>query len=101
MQPWAKSFYLSTRWRETRDYVFNRDLGLCVRCGRPGEIVHHKIHLTAQNINNPSISLNLDNLETLCRECHAIEHQGELATDSGLMFDAEGNLIERKPYAPL
>lgn len=95
MQDWAKRFYLSRDWRRVRDYVFKRDYGLCVRCGAPGEIVHHKTHLTPRNINDPHIALNPDNLETLCRECHAIEHEGTLATDRALTFDADGNLIKR------
>lgn len=98
MKEWAKSFYLSTAWRKTRDYILKRDFGLCVRCGKPGEIVHHKIHLTRENINDPDITLSEDNLETLCRECHAIEHQGESSTAEGLMFDSEGNLVERNVY---
>ena len=73
-------------------------MGLCVRCGKPGEIVHHKTYLTPQNIDNPYITLGEDNLETLCRECHAIEHEGQSATAGGLMFDSEGNLIEREGY---
>ena len=40
----------------------------------PAEIVHHKIHLNAENVSDPSISLNPDNLEALCRTCHGIEH---------------------------
>lgn len=96
MQAFAKEFYLSKAWRETREYIFKRDMGLCVRCGKPGEIVHHKEHLTPQNINNPDITLSEENLETLCRECHAIEHQGEAATAEGLMFDDKGNLVERE-----
>lgn len=40
----------------------------------PGEIVHHKIHLTPSNITNPEIALSFDNLILVCRECHAIEH---------------------------
>lgn len=95
MQEWAKKFYLSPEWRRVRDNVFKRDFGLCVRCGAPGEIVHHKTHLTPRNINDPFISLNPKNLETLCRECHAIEHEGTPATDKGLMFDANGDLIKR------
>lgn len=96
MQDFAKAFYLSSAWRKTREYIFKRDMGLCVRCGKPGEIVHHKIYLTPQNINNPAISLSEDNLETLCRECHAIEHEGQSPTAPGLMFDEAGNLVERK-----
>lgn len=94
MREFAKSFYLSQAWRNTRAYIIKRDMGLCVRCGKPGEVVHHKIHLTPQNINDPNITLSEDNLETLCRECHAIEHEGQPITASGLRFDSEGNLVE-------
>ena len=84
MQDFAKAFYLSKAWRDTREYIYKRDMGLCVRCGKAGAIVHHKITLSE------------DNLELLCRECHAIEHEGQLPTASGLMFDSEGNLVEKE-----
>lgn len=95
MREFAKEFYRSKAWRETREYIYKRDMGLCVRCSAPGEIVHHKEHLTPHNINNPAITLSEDNLELLCRVCHAIEHEGELPTSGELMFDTEGNLVER------
>ena len=95
MQEWAKKFYLSPEWRRVRDAVIKRDFGLCVRCGAPGAIVHHKTHLTPRNINDPFVSLNPKNLETLCRDCHALEHEGTPATDKGLTFDANGDLIKR------
>lgn len=95
MQEWAKKFYLSREWRRVRDSVFKRDFGLCVRCGAPGEIVHHKTHLTPHNINDPFISPDPKNLETLCHECHSIEHEGIPATDEELMFDANGDLKKR------
>ena len=40
----------------------------------PGEEVHHKIRLTPENISNPAIALNWDNLELLCKKCHMEEH---------------------------
>ena len=40
----------------------------------PAEIVHHKIHLNAENITDPTITLNPMNLEALCRTCHGEEH---------------------------
>lgn len=95
MRDFAKEFYQSKAWRETRAYIFKRDFGLCVRCGKPGEIVHHKRYLTPDNIDDPSVSLNEDNLETLCRKCHALEHEGELPTDRALTFDENGDLVER------
>jgi len=95
MQEFARRFYLSKEWRAVRDNVFKRDYGLCVRCGAPGEIVHHKTYLTPHNINDPNVTLNPDNLETLCRDCHAAEHEAAPATEAGLMFDDNGDLIKR------
>lgn len=97
----AKVFYQSKAWRETRQYIFNRECGICQRChgkNGPGSIVHHKIYLTPNNINNPTIALGEDNLELLCRVCHALEHEGELPTSKELTFDEEGNLIERNEW---
>lgn len=95
MRDFAKAFYLSPQWRRARAAVFRRDHGICVRCGRPGAIVHHKTHLTPENINDPEIALGEDNLELLCRDCHAVEHMAELPMDEALMWDEDGNLIPR------
>lgn len=75
--------------------------GLCERCKAkglivPAEIVHHKIHLTAININDPSITTNFDNLEALCRKCHGEEHGNVKRYDIG----ADGKIFSR-PDAPL
>lgn len=53
--------------------------GLCELCMKEGKItpaeeVHHKIHLSQQNINDPNVTLNYDNLIALCREHHRQEH---------------------------
>lgn len=95
MREFARSFYASKEWRQTREFIFQRDKGLCVRCGRPGEIVHHKIHLTPENIDDPTVTLNEDNLELLCRDCHGVEHTTDLPIDESLMWDEEGNLVPR------
>lgn len=66
---------------------------LCaVRCA--GEIVHHKTELTPRNIDDPMITLNEDNLETVCRTCHAIIHEGTPPIADGLAFDEDGNVVE-------
>ena len=54
---------------------------LCERCLangilKPAEIVHHKTELTPENINNPSVTLDHDNLQAVCRDCHAAIHMG-------------------------
>ncbi|MDB2049600.1 HNH endonuclease signature motif containing protein [Clostridium perfringens] len=75
--------------------VFDLFDGICKECGEPGEEVHHIIWLTPSNINDVSITLGLDNLVLLCRDCHMNIHRPRAkATKEGLMFDAEGNLIQ-------
>lgn len=94
-QEWAKKFYASAAWQRLRLYVLKRDDFLCCRCGKPGKIVHHKTHLTAANINDPSVSLNEQNLETVCKDCHDAEHNADAPTDAALHFDENGNLVKR------
>lgn len=78
-QDWAKAFYKSKAWQQTRTAYAASVGGLCEDClrrgeYRPGEIVHHKVHLTPENINNPAVSLSWSNLELLCRDCHGKMH---------------------------
>ena len=79
MRDFAKDFYSSRAWANTRE-AYAKSVGyLCEECAKegrttPGEIVHHKIHLTPQNITNPDITLNFQNLEYVCRNCHAKVH---------------------------
>lgn len=79
MRDFAKTFYRSQAWRDVREYCMHRDSFLCQDClkeGRytPAEEVHHIEPLTPENINSPSVSLNPDNLISLCRECHKKRH---------------------------
>ncbi len=72
-------FYNSNAWKECRDVYFRKVGGLCEKCKArglivPAEIVHHKIHLDAEKVKDPSIALNPENLEALCRTCHGEEH---------------------------
>ena len=80
MQPWAASFYKSRAWRDCRKGYAQSVGGLCERCLArgiyvPGRIVHHRVHLTPENISDASVSLSWDNLELLCDDCHNAEHQ--------------------------
>ena len=46
----AKSFYKSPEWARVRKYVLMRDKYKCQKCGRPADEVHHKEHLSPENI---------------------------------------------------
>lgn len=75
MQEWAKSFYKSKAWLKCRNaYIRQRigiDGGMCEECkDAQGYIVHHKTRLTKENVNDPEVSLNTDNLMYVCKECH-------------------------------
>lgn len=81
MKEYAKSFYKSKAWQQCRDAYAKAAGGLCERCMakglyKPGEIVHHKVSITPDNIGDPSVTLCWDNLELVCRDCHADIHRG-------------------------
>ena len=78
----SNPFYHTKQWQDCREAYMQSVGGLCEKClkngiYKPAEIVHHKQHLTPENVNDPSISLNFDNLEALCRDCHGLEHGGK------------------------
>lgn len=80
MQKFAEKFYKGTAWQRTRAVAWARDKGLCQDCLKKGIIkpakeVHHIKELTPENIDDASVSLNLDNLISLCKECHADRHE--------------------------
>lgn len=71
----AKAFYNSKAWIKCKNsYIQQRvmvDGGMCEECHTNiGYIVHHRIALTENNITNPDIALNHDNLEYVCKDCH-------------------------------
>ena len=79
-QTFARQFYSSGAWASCRESYKKTTGNLCERCLKMGQItpadeVHHKIKLTPQNINDPSVTLNFANLEALCERCHKIAHK--------------------------
>lgn len=82
----AIAFYSSKLWEDTRDYIRKRDRYICQRCGALGEEVHHKVHLSPENINDLNITINPDNLILLCHSCHMKEHGKFQAME----FDGDG-----------
>ena len=73
----AKKFYDSKEWAAVRTYVLMRDRYRCTRCKNPAEEVHHIIRLSPENIWDVNITLNPDNLISLCKDCHFAEHKAE------------------------
>ncbi len=101
MKDWAQKFYKSTEWKKVRAQVLKRDHYLCQNpnCWNPATIVHHKILLTADNVNDPAISLNPSHLVSLCQDCHnAIHTTDRFHRYDGIleqiMFDVTGQPVK-------
>lgn len=96
----AKSFYNSKAWKQTRKSYIASVNGLCEDCldqGKitPGYILHHTIELTPENIKDPFTALNHDVLRYVCLECHNKIHIGDSTViRDGLTFDEHGDVVE-------
>lgn len=82
-----KKFYRSSSWESLRQHALKRDNFECQECKRQGRVhtdsikvegerksielnVHHKYEIE----DYPKLALVLDNLETLCLNCHNVVH---------------------------
>ena len=98
-QEWAKTFYRSKKWIRCRNsYIGSRiltDGGLCEEChDKLGYIVHHKIILTPENIEDPEVSLNHRHLKYVCKSCHDLYEGHGLQKEKPLCrFDSEGQPV--------
>lgn len=75
----SRGFYKTAAWKTCRDSYWRQKGGLCEDCLErgiitPGEEVHHLEELTPDNIGNPAVTLNYDNLRLLCHNCHMRRH---------------------------
>lgn len=112
MRDFARRFYKSKAWKATRDAYMRHPVeteagtcppGMCERCFASGllvaaEIVHHRIHVEPDTVNDPNVTLDFGNLERLCRKCHADEHPeiyGRKPEDAAprVRFDVDGNVV--------
>lgn len=97
MKPYAERFYSSKAWQHTRAAYRKSRRNLCEVCLSNGlispcEIVHHKIEVTPDNIDDPNITLNWDNLQCVCRDCHAKIHD---KLGRRYKFDEMGRVVTR------
>lgn len=81
-QEFSEGFYGSVAWKKCRAAYKKSVGGLCERCLTKGvysaaAVVHHKIPITPENMGDPHIVLDWNNLEALCMDCHAEMHPDE------------------------
>ena len=94
--PRVEAFYHSSRWTRARKAAILASGGVCQRCGiRRARIVHHIVPLTESNVDDPAISIALDNMLALCQPCHNAVHA---AYDTGrrpdIVVRADGSIAE-------
>lgn len=87
--------YKSKRWQKLRHQkiILNPFCERCLKKGIyvPTFFVHHKEYITDLNYEDDNVFFNIDNLESLCFNCHQEEH---FKTKVDYTFDEEGNLIK-------
>lgn len=69
-----EQFYTGKDWRQFRLNLILERGNKCERCGKATKqsqlIGHHKEPLTIDNVNDPNISLNPNNVDIICIGCH-------------------------------
>lgn len=105
----ARALYKSKKWEKLRLCCMTRPVQMgdgrvcpplmCERCfertGRliPAEIAHHKKFVTPENIGDPEVTLNADNIMRVCRDCHARIHYPNDYRPR-IVFDTQGRTVE-------
>lgn len=90
--------YNSAKWKKVRKLKLAIS-PFCERCQEKGlynsaYIVHHKDYITQENYQDGNVFFNLDNLESLCIECHNKEHF-EGKDKKEYTFDENGDIIKK------
>ena len=93
-------FYNDPKWKRERK-LYRQRHPFCERClafgiYKPTEIVHHREHLNESNVKDSKVSLNFENLEALCFDCHNKEHHKGAKRQSKrrFFFDEQGLVIK-------
>lgn len=96
----SAAIYNSQRWRKVAKAYAESQHHICERCHNrsfigtgkePRFIVHHKRHLTPDNVHDDYIVYGWNNLELLCIYCHNAVHGTGL--DRECLFDDDGNPV--------
>lgn len=108
-RPFAARFYNSKQWKRVRNAYMAHPArtpggrivppGMCERCFaagmlKPAEIVHHKVHLTPENIADTAVTMGFQNLERVCRDCHAELHGEVPSYKPRVAFSQDGKVVE-------
>lgn len=78
-EQWASNLYNSQAWKKLRSSIIASRGSRCEMCGRlmlddSQLIAHHVIELTPDNVLDPRIAMNPDNIKIICKGCHDVVH---------------------------
>lgn len=89
------SFYSSAAWLNFSSMIRTSRFSICELCGAlDAREVHHLVHINKDNINDPAVTLNADNVMLLCRHCHYAIHERGKHRVRRSQFDALGNIVK-------
>lgn len=106
----SRHIYHSARWQGIQSLAMQRTEttvgmvppNMCERCYqhgliKPAKVVHHITWITPENVDDPSVTLNLDNLMRLCQDCHAAVHsKNPDEAPRRYLFDEQGNIVRKE-----
>lgn len=73
------AFYCRKDYLDLAQACKTKSGGVCAKCGGVFDISelrpHHKVELTLDNIDDVNVTLNPDNIEVLCHDCHNAAHK--------------------------
>lgn len=98
-RPEQEAFYKSKKWQKVRDAYFKKAKGLCEVCLskgfiKQGEIVHHIIEMDHEKIKDEALAFGFDNLQLVCRDCHAKLHpKPKRRSKKRYVIDEQGKVI--------
>lgn len=89
--------YHTKRWQRLRKLkkIVSPYCEECEKQGRisPVYIVHHKEWINENNYNNDDVFYNLDNLESVCQECHNKIH---FRAEEEYYFTENGDILPKQ-----
>lgn len=97
-----RQFYWSRKWQRERE-IYRREHPFCELCLEkgiyvPADLVHHKQELNSETAKDAEVSLNFENLQSLCASCHnAIHHKGKIRRKGRRWRFENGELIMEEP----
>lgn len=72
----SDNFYRRAKWRQVRQLALKRDRFQCVWCRDKGKLTTRRLEVDhiKELEDYPELAYDLDNLRTLCRDCHNQRH---------------------------